>query len=44
MTTNQSSSHAQREVMEEQGLGAWKPVERDRRISGAVRDVSGLRR
>jgi len=31
-----------REVMEAQGLGAWKPVDRDRRISGALQAYSAL--
>ena len=31
-----------REVMEAQGLGAWKPVDRDRGISGALQAYSAL--
>jgi len=31
-----------REVMEAQGLGSWKPVDRNRRISGALQAYSAL--
>ena len=31
-----------RDVMEAQGLGAWKPVDRDRGISGALQAYSAL--